>query len=114
MLRRPASLPDSLVGLLPHTRRALCLRFDDRPEPTRKTRAPDGVQQDRVEDGTEAVVLLLVECAVAESNGTCARVAGELVSRRLGQVTAPVDPVHDLERSILGRLDVRDELHELV
>ena len=32
----------------------------------------------------------------------------------LREVTTTVDPVHDLQRTVLGRLDVRDELHELV
>ena len=34
--------------------------------------------------------------------------------RRLGQVAAAVDPVHDLERAVLVGLEVGDELHELV
>ena len=33
---------------------------------------------------------------------------------RLGQVAAPVDPVHDLQRAVVVGLDVGDELHELV
>ena len=33
---------------------------------------------------------------------------------RLGQVAAPVDPVHDLQRAVRVGLEVGDELHELV
>ena len=46
--------------------------------------------------------------------GRAPGVAGEVVARRLGQVAPAVDPVHDLERAVLVRLDVGDELHELV
>ena len=46
--------------------------------------------------------------------GLRALVAGQLVAGRLGQVTAAVDAVHDLQRAVLGRLDVGDELHEVV
>ena len=72
------------------------------------------VEQDRVEHGAEDVVLALVEGAVADPHRARAGVAGEVVARRLGQVAPAVDPVHDLQRAVLGRLDVGDELHELV
>jgi hypothetical protein len=72
------------------------------------------VQQDRVEHRAVDVVLALVERAVADPNRACPRIPGEIVPRRLGQVAATVDPVHDLQRPVLGRLDVGDELHELV
>ena len=45
---------------------------------------------------------------------TGARVAGEFLPERLRQVAAPVDPVHDLQRAVRVRLEVGDELHELV
>ena len=73
-----------------------------------------GVQQDRVEHGAEHVVLPLVERAVADPHRAGAGVAGEVVARRLRQVAAPVDAVHDLQRAVLVRLEVGDELHELV
>ena len=114
MLRLAARLPDPLVRLAPDLRRALRLTLDDRPEPPRQALALLRVQQDRVEDGAEDVVLALVERAVADAHGPRARVAGQLVARRLRQVAAAVDPVHDLQRPVLGRLDVGDELHELV
>ena len=114
VLRLAARLPDALVGLAPDLRGALGLRLDDRPEPPRQALAVPRVEQDRVEHGAEDVVLPLVERAVADPHGPCARVAGEVVARRLGQVAPTVDPVHDLERAVLVRLEVGDELHELV
>ena len=88
--------------------------LDERPEPPRQALAVAGVEQDRVERGAEDVVLALVERAVADPYGPCARVAGEVVARGLGQVAPTVDPVHDLQGAVLGRLDVGDELHVLV
>ena len=114
VLRLAARLPDPLVGLAPDLRRALGLRLDDRPQPPRQPLAAARVEQDRVEHRAEDVVLALVEGAVADPHRPRARVAGEVVARRLGQVAAAVDPVHDLQRAVLGRLDVGDELHELV
>ena len=114
MLRLPARLPDALVGVLPHLRRALRLGLDDRPEPPREALAAARVEQDGVEHRTEDVVLALVERAVPEPHRVGPGISRELVPRGLGQVAAPVDPVHDLERSVLVRLDVGDELHELV
>ena len=114
MLRLAAGLPDALVGLAPDLRRALGLRLDDRPEPPRQPLRVARVEQDRVEHRAEDVVLALVEGAVADPHRPRAGVAGEVVARRLGQVAAAVDPVHDLQRAVLGRLDVGDELHELV
>ena len=114
MLRLAAGLPDPLVGIAPHLRRALRLGLDDRPQPPRQALAAARMEQDRVERRSEDVVLALVERAVAEPHRMGAGIAGELVSRGLGQVAAPVDPIHDLERPILVRLEVGDELHELV
>ena len=114
VLRLAARLPDPLVGLAPDLRRAFGLRLDDRPEAPRQPLAAPRVQQDRVEHGAEDVVLPLVEGAVADPHGPCACVAGQVVARGLGQVAAAVDSVHDLQRAVLGRLDVGDELHELV
>ena len=114
LLRLPARLPDALVGLLPHADRAFRLRLDEWPEAPRQALAAARVQQDRVERGAEDVVLPLVEGAVPDPDRPRAGVPGELVARRFLQVAAAVDPVHDLERFVLGRLDVRDEGHELV
>ena len=114
VLRLAAGLPDPLVGLPPDLRRALGLRLDDRPQPPRQTLRVTRVEQDRVEHRAEDVVLALVEGAVADPHRSRARIAGEVVAGRLGQVAAAVDPVHDLQRPVLGRLDVGDELHELV
>ncbi len=114
VLRVAARLPDALVGLAPDAAGALGLGLDDRPQPPRKATAALRVQQDRVEHGAVDVVLALVERAVADPDGPGARVSRQLVARRLSQVAAPVDPVHDLEPAVLVRLDVGDELHELV
>ena len=114
MLGCTARFPDALVGLAPDLGGALGLRFDDRPQATRQPVRVAGVEEDRVEHGAEHVVLTLVERAVADSYRASAGVPGEIVARRLGEIATSVDPVHDLERSVLGGLDVGDELHELV
>ena len=114
MLGLAASLPDPLVGLLPDLGRALRLALDDRPQAPRQSLAAARVEEDGVQHGTEDVVLALVEGAVADAHRLRARVAGELVARGLGQVAAPVDPVHDLQRAVLVGLEIGDELHELV
>ena len=115
MLRLAARLPDALVGLAPD------LRSRTRPAPATIGQSRRGsrsllprVQQDRVEHRAEDVVLALVERAVADPHRACAGVAREVVARRLGQVAAAVDAVHDLQRAVLVRLEVGDELHELV
>ena len=113
LLRLPARLPDPLVRVAPDLRRALCLGLHDRPEAARQARAVPGVEEDRVEDRAEDVVLPLVEGTVADPHGRSAGVAAELVTCRLVQVAPAVDAVHDLERAVLGRLEVADELHEL-
>ena len=109
-----ARLPDALVGLAPDRGRALGLGLHDRPQPARQPLAAPRVQQDRVQRGAEDVVLALVEGAVADAHRARAGVAGEVVARGLGQVAAPVDPVHDLQPAVLVGLEVGDELHELV
>ena len=114
VLRLAARLPDPLVGLTPHARRALGLALDDRPQPPRQPLAAARVQQHRVEHRAEHVVLALVEGAVADPDGPSARIPGEVVARALREIAAPVDPVHDLQRAVLVGLDVGDELHELV
>ena len=114
VLRRSARLPDPLVGLAPDLRRALGLGLDDRPQPLRQSLALVRVEQDRVEHRAEDVVLPLVVGAVPDPDGLGARVPGQVVEGRLGQVAATVDPVHDLQRAVLVGLEVRDELHELV
>ena len=114
MLRLATGLPDALVGVLPHLRGALGLRLDDRPEAMRQPVGHPRVKQDRVEHRPEDVVLALVEGTVADPDGTGAGVARELVERRLREIPTAVDPVHDLQRAVLGRFDVGHELHELV
>ena len=114
MPRRTTRLPDPLVGLAPDLGRALGLRLDDRPQPPREALAALSVEHDRVQDRAEDIVLALVEGAVADPHRARPGVAGELVAGRLGQVAPSVDPVHDLQRPVLVRLEVGHELHELV
>ena len=114
MLGLAARLPDALIGLAPDRGRALGLRLHDRPKPARQPLAAPCVQQDRVERRAEHVVLALVEGAVADPHRAGAGVAREVVARGLGQIAAPVDPVHDLQRAVPVALEVGDELHELV
>ena len=114
VLRLAARLPDPLVRLAPDRGRARRLRLDDRPQAPRQPVAAPRVEQDRVQRRAVDVVLALVERAVADPHRPRARVAGELVDRRLGQVAPAVDPVHDLQRPVGVRLEIADELHELV
>ena len=67
-----------------------------------------------VQHRAEHVVLALVERSVADPHRSGTRVAGQVVAGRLGEVAAAVDPVHDLQRAVAVRLEVGDELHELV
>ena len=114
VLWRATRLPDPLVGVLPHLRRALGLRMDDRPEPLREPLAPSRVEEDRVENRAEHIVLALVEGSVPDPDRTRPGVAGEMVEGRFRQVAATVDPVHDLHRAVVVGLHVGDELHEIV
>ncbi len=114
MLRLPARLPDPLVGLAPHRLRAFRLRLDQRPQAPRQPLAAARMQEDRVERRPEHVVLALIERAVADPHRASAGVAGEVVAGRLGQITAPVDPVHDLQGTVVVALELGDELDELV
>ena len=66
------------------------------------------------EDGAKDVVLALTEGGIANANRASTCIAREVVPRRFGQFAAAVDAVHDLQRAVFGRLDVGDELHELV
>ena len=114
VLRFAPRLPDALVRFAPGGDRPCRLRLDQRPQTPGQVPAPAGVQQYRVQHGAEHVVLTLVEGAVADPYRTCALVAAEVVARRLGQVSSPVDAVHDLQPAVGVRLEVGDELHELV
>ena len=86
----------------------------DRPQAPRQAIRAACVEQNRVEHRAEDVVLALVEGAVADSHRAGARIPGEVVASGLGEVTPAVDPVHDLQRAVLVRLEVGDELHELL
>ena len=72
------------------------------------------MEEDRVEHGPEDVVLTLVEGAVSGPHRARSVVSREVLPEGLGEVTAAVDPVHDLQRAVLVRLQIGDELHELV
>src|SRR5262249_10443375 len=114
MLRLAAGLPDALVGVAPNTGGALRLRLDDRPEPAWQALVPPRMEQDRVEDGAEAVVLTLTRGGIAPANRACTCVAREVVSHRFRQFAAAIDAVHDLQRTVLVGLDIGNELHELI
>ena len=114
VLRGSAGLPDALVGLAPRREGALGLRLHERPQAPGQVLVAAGVQQERVEHGAVDVVLTLVEGSVAEADRLGALVAREFVPGRLGQVTAAVDAVHDLQAAVVVRLEVGHELHELV
>ena len=114
VLRLAPRLPDPLVGLAPHLRRAFRLGLHDRPQSARQSFGAARVQQDRVERRAEHVVLALVERSVSDPHGRRSGIAGEIVSCGLGQVSAPVDPIHDLKPPVLVGLQVGDELHELL
>src|SRR5215471_8084324 len=73
-----------------------------------------GVEQNRVEDRAEDIVLTLVPGAVSDANWTSSRVTGEVVARRLGEIAAAIDAIHDLQGAVFGWLDIGDELHELL
>src|SRR5215467_7317676 len=114
MLWLTASLPDALVGIAPDAGGAFRLRLDERPEPARQALVAPGVQKDRVEDCAEDIVLALTEGGIAHANRTGTRITGEVIPRRFHQVATAVNAVHDLQRAVLGRLNVGDELHKLV
>ena len=69
---------------------------------------------DRVEHGAEHVVLSLIVGTVADPHRTSPAVAAQVIERRLLQVAAAVDAVHDLHPAVGVGLEVGDELHELV
>src|SRR5215207_9225338 len=106
MLRLAASLPDSLVRLPPERGSALGLRLDDRPQSPRQPIAASNVQQDRIQHSAKHVILALVERAVADSHWPSSRIARQVLAGRLAQVAPPVDSVHDLQPTILVRLEV--------
>ena len=114
VLRLAARLPYALVGLTPYLCGALRLGLHERPQAGGGSPAVTAVEQDRVEGSAEDVILPLVERAVADANGVCAFVAGQLLAHRFGQIAAAVDAVHDLEGAVVVALDVGHELHELV
>ena len=114
MLRCAARFPDALVGLAPHLGRALGLRLDDRPQATRQP--VEWRVCRRIESSTAPNTSFWrwSNAPLPIRTGRAPRVTGEIVARRLGEIAPSVDAVHDLQRPVLGRLDVGDELHELV
>jgi len=72
------------------------------------------VEQDGVQHGAEHVVLALVERSVADPYRSGTRVTWQIIAGGLGQVAPAVDAVHDLQRAVLVRLEVGDELDEFV
>ena len=115
VLRVAARLPDALVRVAarPRVAQAACASMMGHSRRGSRSLQP-GVQQDRVEDRPEHVVLLLVEGAVADPHRAGAGVTGQVVPCGLGEVPPAVDAVHDLQRAVLVGLQVGDELHELV
>src|SRR5690349_13682110 len=59
VLRLTARLPDTLIRAPPDLRRTLGLGLHDGPELAREALAVPGVEEDRVENGAEDVVLAL-------------------------------------------------------
>ena len=59
MLGLAARLPDSLVRVAPDLDRALGLRLHDRPQPAWQPLAVSRVEEDRVENSAEDVVLTI-------------------------------------------------------
>src|SRR5437764_11373765 len=78
MLRLAAGLPDALVGVAPNTGSALRLRLDDRPEPAWQALVPPRMEQDRIEDRAEDVVLTLTRGGIAHANWACTCVTREV------------------------------------
>ena len=72
------------------------------------------MEEDRVEGRPEHVVLALVVGTVADPHGAGTVVPAHVVERGFREVPAAVDPVHDLQAAVVVRLEVGDELHELV
>ncbi len=101
-------------GLAPVGQRRLDLRAQDRPHALGQMVARLGVEVDGVEHRAPDVVLGLRVGGVADAHGPRVLEAREVVERLLGQVGAPVDPVHDLQvaRGRLGH--VGDEVEEVV
>ena len=106
MLGLAAGLPDALVGVAPHRGGALGLGLDERPQAPGQALAAPGVEQDRVQHRAVDVVLALVPGPVADPHRAGPGVAGQVVARRLGQVAAAVDPVHDLQAAVVDALEL--------
>ena len=109
MLRFATSLPDALVGVAPNTGGASCLRLDDRPQLARQALVAAGVKQYGVEDSAEDVILVLAKGGIADANRARTCVPRQIISCRFEQIASAINAVHDLQRAVLGRLDVRDD-----
>ena len=99
MLPPSARLPDALVGLVPVRAHPLDDAGQVAPRvvvdrPSVLVEEVDGVHQLAVD-----IELKLLGGRVADANGGRSRVALEVREHLLGQVGAPVDAVHDLERA---------------
>jgi hypothetical protein len=70
------------------------------------------VEVDGIEDRAPHVVLALVVRTVADPDRSRPLVAGQVIERRLLELPAAIDPIHDLEVVLLAR-DIRDEVHEV-
>src|SRR5262249_47298691 len=114
MLWLATSFPDALVGVAPDTAGALRLRLDDRPEPAWQALISLGMEQDRVEDGAEDVVLALTIGGIAHANRARTCITRQVVPRRFVQLATTIDAVHDLQRTVLVGIDIGNELHALV
>ncbi len=114
MLRFASRLPDPLIRLPPLGFRTLGLRLDQRPERSWQALTAARLQEHGVKRGPEDIVLALIEGSVPDPDGLSSHVPRQLRDQNLGQIAAPVDPVHDLQGAVIVALEVGDELHELV
>ena len=109
-----AHLPDAAVRPAPVRHRRLDLLDEDRPHALGQVVAGLGVEVHRVEHRAPDVVLVLVVRAVADPHRAGVLVARQVIERRLRQLGAAVDAVHDLQLSLDRLGDVGDEVEEVV
>lgn len=117
MLGLATHLPDPAVRLVPVLHRLLDLCLQHRPQRLGNCLAGLGVEIHRVEHGSPDVMLRLVVRAVADADRSCAVVAREVVEFLLLEGAFATDPVHHLQRVVLGighAGHVGDEREEVV